>query len=139
MKKILIATVVAASLTACATDDPNKRAKYGAAAGAVAGAILGHSVENNKEGLLIGTAVGAAAGAGIGHYMDNQQKEMEAALAAEQASHDIEIRRLQDESLKIDIASEISFDFGKADLKTCIYADTTKSSRYFTALSKYCD
>ncbi len=117
MKKILIATVVAASLTACATDDPNKRAKYGAAAGAVAGAILGHSVENNKEGLLIGTAVGAAAGAGIGHYMDNQQKEMEAALAAEQASHDIEIRRLQDESLKIDIASEISFDFGKADLK----------------------
>ena len=117
MKKILIATVVAASLTACATDDPNKRAKYGAAAGAVAGAILGHSVENNKEGLLIGTAVGAAAGAVIGHYMDIQQKEMESALAAEQASHDIEIRRLQDESLKIDIASEISFDFGKADLK----------------------
>jgi len=118
MKKILIATVVAASLTACATDDPNKRAKYGAAAGAVAGAILGHSIENNKEGLLIGTAVGAAAGAGIGHYMDNQQQEMEAALAAEQANHDIEIRRLQDESLKIDIASEVSFDFGSAGLKS---------------------
>jgi outer membrane protein OmpA-like peptidoglycan-associated protein len=118
MKKLLITTVVLASLTACATDDPNKRAKYGAAVGAVAGAILGHSINNNKEGLLIGTAVGAAAGAGIGNYMDNQQQEMEAALAAEQANHDIEIRRLQDESLKIDIASEVSFDFGKAGLKS---------------------
>ena len=118
MKKLLLTSVILASLTACATDDPNKRAKYGAAAGAVAGALLGHSVSNDKEGLLIGAAVGAAAGAGIGNYMDNQQQEMEAALAAEQASHDIEIRRLQDESLKIDIASEVSFDFGKAGLKS---------------------
>lgn len=117
MKKLLIATIIATTLTACATDDPNQRAKYGAAAGAVAGAILGHSVENNKKGVLIGAAAGAAAGAGIGHYMDNQQKEMEAALAAEQARHDLEIKRLQDETLKIDIASEVSFDFGKANLK----------------------
>ncbi len=117
MKKIAIVTILAVGLTACATDDPNKRAKYGAAAGAVAGAVLGHSIENNKEGLLIGSAVGAAAGAGLGHYMDNQQQEMEAALAAERASNDIQIRRLQDESLKIDIASEVSFDFGRADLK----------------------
>jgi outer membrane protein OmpA-like peptidoglycan-associated protein len=57
------------------------------------------------------------AGAGIGHYMDKQQQEMEAALAAEQAQHDIEVQRLQDETLKIDISSEISFDFGSAALK----------------------
>lgn len=117
MKKLVIATIAAVGLTACATDDPNKRAKYGAAAGAVAGAVLGHSIENNKEGLLIGAAAGAAAGAGIGHYMDNQQQEMEAALAAEQASNEVAIRRLQNETLKIDIASEVSFDFGRADLK----------------------
>jgi outer membrane protein OmpA-like peptidoglycan-associated protein len=117
MKKALIVGLITVSLTACATNDPNQRAKYGAAAGAVAGAILGHSVENNKKGVLIGAAAGAAAGAGIGHYMDNQQQEMEAALAAEQARHDIEIRRLQDETLKIDIASEVSFDFGSAGLK----------------------
>jgi outer membrane protein OmpA-like peptidoglycan-associated protein len=117
MKKLVIATIIATTLTACATDDPNKRAKYGAAAGAVAGAILGHSVENNKKGVLIGAAAGAAAGAGIGHYMDNQQQEMEAALAAEQTRNDLEIQRLQDESLKIDISSEVSFDFGSAALK----------------------
>jgi len=117
MKKVALAVVMASIVSACATDDPNQRAKLGAAAGAVVGAVVGHSIENDKGGLIIGTAVGAAAGAGIGHYMDNQQQEMEAALAEEQANHDIEVRRLQDESLKIDISSEISFDFGSAGLK----------------------
>lgn len=117
MKKALIVALVSASLTACATDDPNQRAKIGAVVGAVAGAALGHSVENNKQGLLIGAVAGAAAGAGAGHYMDKQQQEMEAALAAERANHALEIERLQNETLKIDIASEVSFDFGSAALK----------------------
>jgi len=117
MKKLVLAVALTSVLSACATDDPNQRAKMGAATGAVAGAVLGHSIENDKGGLLIGAAVGALAGAGIGSYMDNQQQEMEAALAEEQANHDIEVRRLQDESLKIDISSEISFDFGSASLK----------------------
>lgn len=117
MKKALIVGLIATTLTACATDDPNQRAKIGAAIGAVAGAALGHSVENNKKGVLIGAAVGALAGAGAGHYMDKQQQEMEAALAAERANHALEIQRLQNETLKIDIASEVSFDFGSAGLK----------------------
>lgn len=117
MKKLVLVAVITSVLSACATDDPNQRAKTGAAVGAVVGAVVGHSIENDKGGLLIGTAVGAVAGAGIGHYMDNQQQEMEAALAEEQARHDIEVRRLKDETLKIDISSEISFDFGSASLK----------------------
>ena len=118
MKKALIVGLIAVSLTSCATNDPNQRAKYGAAAGAVAGALLGHSVENNKKGVLIGAAVGALAGAGVGNYMDKQQQELEAALAAERANHALEVQRLQDETLKIDIASEVSFDFGSANLKS---------------------
>ncbi|PCJ30326.1 MAG: flagellar motor protein MotB [Gammaproteobacteria bacterium] len=117
MKKLILVAAMTSIISACATNDPNQRAKTGAAVGAVLGAVLGHSIENDKGGLLIGAAVGAAAGAGIGHYMDNQQQEMEAALAAEQASHAIEVQRLEDETLKIDIASEISFDFGSASLK----------------------
>jgi hypothetical protein len=38
MKKALIVGLIAVSLTSCAANDPNQRAKYGAAAGAVAGA-----------------------------------------------------------------------------------------------------
>jgi outer membrane protein OmpA-like peptidoglycan-associated protein len=117
MKKLIAVAVMTTLLSACATDDPNQKTKLGAAIGAVTVAVLGHAVENDKKGVIVGAAVGAAAGAGIGYYMDNQQKEMEAALAAEQAAHDIEVKRLQDETLKIDISSEISFDFGSAELK----------------------
>jgi len=128
MKKLMLAVAMSVAFTGCATDDPNQRAKTGAAVGAVVGAVLGHSIENDKGGLLIGTAVGAMAGAGIGHYMDNQQQEMEAALAAEQASHDIEVQRLRDETLKIDISSEISFDFGSASLKSAFMPTLQKVS-----------
>ena len=115
MKKLLI-VAVAASLVGCAADDPNRRAKTGAAIGAVAGAVLGHQVHHDR-GRFWGAAAGALAGAAVGNYMDNQQRDFEAALAEEQRRHDLEIQRLQDESLKIDVSSEVSFDFGKADLK----------------------
>lgn len=117
MKKLVLVTAMATMISACATDDPNQKAKTGAAIGAAAGAIVGYAIDDGAGGVLVGAAVGAASGAGIGHYMDNQQKELEAALAEEQARHDLEVKRLKDETLKIDISSEISFDFGSAALK----------------------
>jgi outer membrane protein OmpA-like peptidoglycan-associated protein len=117
MKKLVLALAVSVALSGCAANDPNQKAKSGALIGAVTGALLGGAVNDHKEGYIIGAVAGAAAGAGIGNYMDSQQREMEEALAAEQAAHDIEVKRLQDESLKIDIASEISFDFGSSSLK----------------------
>ena len=129
MKKLVLVTAMATILSACATtDDPNRNAKTAAAIGAAAGAIIGYAVDDGAGGVLVGAAVGAAAGAGIGHYMDNQQKEMEAALAEEQARHDIEVKRLQDETLKIDISSEISFDFGSAALKPAFMPTLQKVS-----------
>lgn len=115
MKKVLV-VAVAVALAGCAADDPNKRAKTGAAIGAVAGAVLGHQLDG-RSGRYAGAAVGALAGAGVGHYMDNQQKEFNTALAEEQRNNDIEIQRLKDETLKIDISSEVSFDFGSAAIK----------------------
>lgn len=115
MKKVLV-IAVAVALAGCAADDPNQRAKTGAAIGAVAGAVLGHQLDG-RSGRYAGAAVGALAGAGVGHYMDNQQKEFDTALATEQRNNDIEIQRLQDETLKIDISSEVSFDFGSAAIK----------------------
>ncbi|MDQ7073047.1 MAG: OmpA family protein [Gammaproteobacteria bacterium] len=84
----------------------------------------------------MGAAVLRAAGAGIGHYMDNQQKEMEEALAAEQAAHDIEVKRLQDETLKIDISSEVSFDFGSAELKPAFMPTLEKVSNILVRYPK---
>jgi outer membrane protein OmpA-like peptidoglycan-associated protein len=115
MKKLLI-IAISAVLAGCAADDPHQRAKTGAAIGAVAGAVLGHQIHSDR-GRYWGAAAGALAGAGVGNYMDNQQRDFEAALAEEQRRNDLEIQRLADESLKIDVSSEVSFDFGKADLK----------------------
>jgi outer membrane protein OmpA-like peptidoglycan-associated protein len=117
MKKLVLVTLIATALSGCAADDPNKKTKTGAAIGAAAGALVGYAIDDGTGGVVAGAAVGALAGAGVGHYMDNQQQEFEAALADEQARHELEIQQLENETLKIDIASEVSFDFDSAGLK----------------------
>ena len=107
--------VLIVGVTGCATDDPNRRAKTGAAIGAVAGAVLGHQVSHGS-GKWVGAAVGALAGAGVGHYMDNQQKDFEQALREERQQNQLEIERLKDDTLKLSLDSEISFDFNKSNI-----------------------
>ncbi len=116
MTKCTIAVAVAAALAGCAADDPNLRTKTGAAIGAVAGAIIGHQVDG-KSGRYVGAAVGALAGGGAGYYMDNQQKEFEKALLAEQQSKQLEIERLRDDTLKLSLDSEVSFDVDQSMIK----------------------
>ena len=115
-KTSLVAIVTAAILVACAADDPNRRAKTGAAVGAVVGAVVGHQMDH-KSGKLVGAAVGALAGAAVGNYMDNQQRAFDKALEEEQRQHALEIERMQDDTLKLSLDSEVSFDFNKADIK----------------------
>jgi len=115
--RILISTIVAFTLlTGCATDDPNRRAKTGAAIGAIAGAVLGHQLDDDS-GKFVGAAVGAIAGGVVGNYMDQQEQDFEQALAEEQQQHAIEIERMRDDTLKLSLDSEVSFDFDRADIK----------------------
>jgi len=125
-RKVLAAMVLAGAMTACATtpNDPNAKAKQGAATGAVlgavAGAVIGYQGDHSGgalRGALIGAAAGGAMGAGVGHYMDLQQREFERKLAAERRAHQIEIERLKNENLKITMNSEVSFDFDSAAIK----------------------
>lgn len=109
--------VVMLGLTACAADDPNRRAKTGAAVGAIAGAVIGKQVSGGPKGAVTGAIIGGIAGGATGNYMDKQQQEFEAALAQEQSQHALEIQRMADESLKIDVSNEISFDFNSANVK----------------------
>ena len=116
-KKTLSALLIpAALLTACATDDPYRRTKTGAGVGAVVGAVLGHQMDD-KHGKVVGAVVGAAAGAAIGNYMDKQQAEFERQLAEEQRRHAIELERVKEDTLKLNLDSEISFDFDSAEIK----------------------
>lgn len=124
-KTIIIGTCVA--LGACATDDPNRRAKMGAAAGAVAGAVLGHQVKSSS-GRYIGAAVGAIAGGVVGNYMDKQEQEFNKALEEEQRRNELEIERLKDDTLKLSLDSEVSFGFDSAAIKPAFEPTLNKLS-----------
>ena len=136
MKNTLRSTIVTVPFTlflassvlvSCATDDPNLRTKQGAAIGAIAGAVIGHQLDHDK-GSVLGGAIGAIAGASAGHYQDRQQRELEAALQQERQNKQIEIQRLQDETLKISLSNEASFDFDKSTLKPAFYPALDKLS-----------
>lgn len=114
---VIPAAVLATSLMAgCVADDPNKRAKTGAAVGALLGAVIGHQVDD-KSGRYIGAAVGALAGGAVGHYMDKQYAELQKQLAAEAARKELKITKLPGNALKVGLASDASFDVASAELK----------------------
>ncbi|MGB1557867.1 MAG: OmpA family protein [Oceanococcaceae bacterium] len=115
-KNLLLATAMSGLLLGCAADDPNRRAKTGAAVGALIGAVAGHQVDGDK-GRYIGAVVGAIAGGAVGNYMDKQQAELERELAAEAARKELNITRLAGDALKIGIASDQSFDINSASIR----------------------
>ena len=118
MKKltlIAMATATALTVAGCA-NDPNRNTKRGAGIGAVVGGVLGHQVDGDK-GRYIGAAVGAIAGGAAGNYMDRQRRELEKQLAEEAKRNELQIINLSDGSIKIGIASDVSFDTGSATLK----------------------
>lgn len=115
--RLLLLLIWGLLLSACTNpDDPNRRAKTGAAIGAVAGAVIGHQIDHDA-GRYVGAVVGGLAGAGVGNYMDNQQREFEQELSREQEAHELEIERMADDSLKLTLDSEVSFDFDRAEIK----------------------
>jgi len=116
VKTTLIATAAIVTV-GCATDDPNRRAKAGAAIGALAGGILGNQT-SSKNGKFVGAAVGALTGAAVGNYMDKQQRQLEQQLAQEQANQEISVTRIDDETLKVNVSSEVSFDVNQASIKS---------------------
>ncbi|QHS09938.1 OmpA family protein [Sinimarinibacterium sp. NLF-5-8] len=116
--KIAACVTLALTLSACATDDPNRRAKTGALIGAVAGGVLGKQVSGARGAPIVGAAIGAIAGGAVGGYMDKQAAELKRQLAAEQARQELNITQLSDGSLKIGIASDVSFDVDSAQLKS---------------------
>jgi outer membrane protein OmpA-like peptidoglycan-associated protein len=116
LRQSIVACAIALIIAGCAANDPHRRAKTGAAIGGVAGAVTG-AILGDGKGAVVGGAVGAMSGAAIGDYMDKQQKAFDEALAEEQRQNEIEIERMKDESLKLSLNNEVSFDFGKADIK----------------------
>lgn len=126
MKKTLItlsAVTLALSsvLSGCANmDDTQRRTGTGAAIGAAAGAVIGAATASKKDrgkGAAIGAAAGAALGAGGGYLWSKRMQEQQAAMEQATQGTGIEVSQTQDNRLKIEIPSDVSFDSGSATIK----------------------
>lgn len=107
VKTRMLAAVGAAALLlgGCATnpDDPYAQTKRNAAIGAALGAVAGMFVGDGElDEVLGGAAVGAGLGAGVGLYMDKQQRALE-------QIDDVDVERLDEETLRINFDSDILF------------------------------
>ena len=116
-KKPLIAIAAVGLVAGCANngDGPElgQRAGAGAAIGAVVGGVLGAIVaKDDRAGILIGAGLGGLAGAAIGNQLDQQQKELEKNLEGTGATV-----TNTGEQLLVNLPSEVTFDFDRADLK----------------------
>ena len=138
MKKtiaIIASLLLAISLFSCAGPTQQERgAKTGALIGAADGAILGQVIGGHTEstllGAAIGTAVGGIAGHQIGAYMDRQEQELKAAMAASEAAS---IQRTHD-VLSATFRSEYLFDVDTSTLKPGAY---TEIARVADVLNRY--
>jgi outer membrane protein OmpA-like peptidoglycan-associated protein len=110
----LAAVMTASLLTACASYEPNKARDtgVGAAAGAAVGA-LAHS-SNRTHGALAGAAIGAIGGYIWSNHMEKQKREMEQATRGT----GVQVTQTADNQLKLEVPSDISFDVGRADVKS---------------------
>lgn len=120
MNTQLKVTVIALAfaLGGCANmTETQKGTAKGAAIGAGAGAVVG-AVAGGGKGAAIGAGVGAVGGAIAGNVwskrMEAQKQEMEQATAGT----GVAVTQTEDNRLKLEIPSDISFDTNRADIKS---------------------
>jgi outer membrane protein OmpA-like peptidoglycan-associated protein len=118
-KKLLVVALAAAiGATGCANmSETQSQTAKGAGIGAIAGAGVGAAVAG-RSGAAKGAVLGAGAGA-IGGYawsqkMEEQKRQMEQATQGT----GVGVSQTADNRLKLDIPSDVSFDVGRADIKS---------------------
>jgi outer membrane protein OmpA-like peptidoglycan-associated protein len=127
IKATAAALIATLTLGGCATytgqtndpNDPNRTrnaALIGAGIGAVAGLLSGGNATERRQRALVGVGVGGLAGGAIGAYQDRQEAE----LRRQTAGTGIEVSRDGD-VIKLNLPDGVTFDFGKANLKTQFY------------------
>jgi len=110
-------TLIAAALLAAGCSSMSEREQgtaKGAGAGAVAGAIIG-SVTGGSAGR--GAVIGGAVGAVAGNLWSKRMEDKRAALAQASQGTGVEVARTDDNRLKLNVPSDVSFDTGRADIK----------------------
>ena len=111
--------IVALTATGCADMSATQRGTAtGAGIGAGLGGLIGGTTSGGGGGRTTrGAVLGAAAGAVVGNIwskrMEAQKQQMEQATAGT----GVQVSQTQDNRLKLNIPSDISFDTGRSDIK----------------------
>ena len=116
-KKLILGTAAATLFLAGCADmnlsDTQRRTAIGAGAGALGGAVLSSATGGRAgTGAVLGAGVGALGTYIWSQNMEKQKREMEQATQGT----GIGVTQTQDNRLKLDIPSDISFDTGRADI-----------------------
>ncbi|MEY4753148.1 MAG: hypothetical protein RJA44_823 [Pseudomonadota bacterium] len=112
----LLATLCAAvALAGCANmSETQKGTAAGAGIGALGGAVLSKATGGKAgTGAVIGGAIGAVAGNIWSKRMEEKRQAMEQATKGT----GVDVSRTEDNQLKVNVPSDISFDVGSARLK----------------------
>lgn len=105
-----VLSTLAVLVSGCADMTPAQRsAAIGAGVGGLAGVAIGDSRES--------AAVGAGLGALGGYIWSTQMAQKKAAMEQATAGTGVDVTQTQDNQLKLNIPSDISFDTGRADIK----------------------
>jgi outer membrane protein OmpA-like peptidoglycan-associated protein len=115
--RIVISSLAAIALlaTGCANMSERERGTAtGAGIGAAAGAVLGSATGGRAGSSAV---IGGALGAIAGNLWSKRQEDRRVAMEQATRGSGVEVTRTQDNQLKLNIPSDLSFDFGSAAIK----------------------
>lgn len=117
-KLFILVAVMILVLGGCASMSETQRGTaQGSAIGAGTGAIIG-AIAGKGKGAAIGAAAGAGVGAAAGYIWSRRMEEQKRQMQAATAGTDVQVSQTDDNRLKLDIPSDISFDTNRAEIKT---------------------
>lgn len=113
--RLTAAAVAATILAGCANmSDETRRTGTGAAIGALGGAAISSATGGKAgTGAVVGGIVGAVAGNIWSRHLEEKKRAMEEATRGT----GVEVSRTEDNQLKLNIPSDISFDTGRSDIR----------------------
>lgn len=133
MSKRYLAIALSGVLAAgCATTGERpSRTTTGAAIGAVTGAVIGNQVSTGR-GAVVGGVIGGVAGGLLGRQMDEQERQLNEALAQERRANEIQVERVREDTLKLTLQNEVTFDVDKSNIRPDFMSSLDKLATVLT-------
>jgi outer membrane protein OmpA-like peptidoglycan-associated protein len=115
----VLAIAVAGALAGCETmTETQKGTAIGAGVGAAAGAGIGAISGGNRSARAgTGAAIGGVLGAGAGYIWSQRMQQQKQAMEQATKGTGVAVTQTQDNQLKLEIPSDISFATGRSDIQ----------------------